>query len=250
MKPVTQDRIRKTIASIGKHRDRVLAPTEAIISQACLTGMRSVMGADTTTDIQRLDLEFDFAGQPKTMESAEHMMSEMWRQVERFSAREKRVYQFQERHGISGLVPGSTTIGDRTIPIMEEDESLALIPSDLEVLRSQKASIVDLFFGCLHSPDGLSLYVDRDKPDYWVHCEDDVLSVAAKYYDWAIAWEVIGYISPSQIKAQGFDQQRPSPHFSDDEKRWEIFLYLGCGLATHAPKESITFCAANVVPSI
>lgn len=249
MKPINQERIRQTIQSIERHRDRVLAPTRGIIHQATLTGLKSAMGADTRTDMQKLGLEFDFASQPKNLEAAESIMSEMMRNVERFSARMKKVHQVQERHNISGLVPSSIQLGDRTLPIMEEDEDLALVPSDLDVLRSQKPKIVDLFLNCLHSFDELELYVDMGSPEYWVKHSVSPRPVTA-FYDWAIVWESIHYVSPSKMRSRGYDSPRLSPELADDEKRWEIHLWLGCGLDLHGPEQSLTYCASNVIPAV
>jgi hypothetical protein len=220
MRQITAARLKTTLDKISKRLHTLTDEDGAVIRKAALLGLRSVCGVATQTDVQKFDLELDYHGASKDRFDLEFRMARFTYQIDRFNRRRDIVYHLQEQHKISGLTEGSLTVGEKTIPIMVQDEELGLIDNDLVVLWACKQTIVDEWI----------IYTIKQYLPIWVRRDDD--------------W---------QVSSIGEVQDLSSPH--DWAKCWdhgdEVHLDIGSGLFpddANTPRD--WFCACRVKPCL
>lgn len=117
------------------------------------------------------------------MQESSQIIEDLISKCDYFNKWREVIYKIQAQRGISGLVEGSCSLGDCSISILEEHESLRLIESDLLLLGKQKNKVIKFF---IENAEVQQHKFFLDKKGF-SHClQEDILDYAA-YYQWATA---------------------------------------------------------------
>lgn len=246
-KPITQERILRTLNRINEIKSQKAKADGDIIRALSSYGMKEVCGGATSLDTDKLKLESTYLGMPKTREGFEMIWDRWLGTIDRYNSKCDRVWQIQKHHGISGLIDGETKLGESIIKHPEEDWQLPLIESDLATLNEYKPKMFQFWADHVLLND-LTPY--KHIEECWQEISIQEIQSLLPFFQWVKIWESIDYFSKSRLEKFGYDQVRSEPKYPDDKKYHEVSLTLGRGLNMESPdeKDILWVCACNSFP--
>jgi|GEM_PF-6575143 len=248
--PITKERILRTLDRINAARDRAIGQQSNIISAFALHGLKLACHRTAGTELpaietQRVDLEANYLDAPRTRLELEQTIEQWKAGLDRFHRKTEKVFEIQARHGISGLIEHDTSLGGATFCCHWASDDLRLIPADLDILREEKASLVESW--CDRTIfSQFQIYKDSDKG--WQDSSISEVMAGLPFFDWVHVWENRHYSSSSRMRRYGYDDLREYSKYPDDRLHCEYHLFLGAGLDTESPVSYACFCACNEMP--
>jgi hypothetical protein len=204
MKPVTKDRILKTLDRISTTchaRDKFAD----VLRQATRNGMKAVLhGHVPSVDNDRLGLEMTIAGVPfpRSEEEVQLLITQKLAHYNHYHKWRDLVFEIQAHHKISGLeIETRNILGiDIEQPNICCSDGLPYILEDMPILQEYRPKIVAQFVQALrtHSITKCKKVITIQKPGkkYFDHVESIVeieeILVAAALFDWASVWSDCG----------------------------------------------------------
>lgn len=204
MKSITKERclsVLDRISEVCGKRDKYAA----VLRQASINGMKSLMGSVSETDNAKLGLEMTIEGMPfpKSEFEINQFIEKKIALYEHYNAWRDRVYAVQLKHKISGLEMECQKIFGIDIeqPNICSSDGLPFIPDDMTTLQRYRPVIVSKFIQALRA-NGItectkSLVVGTPGMIHHDHIDSvvsiDEILVAASLYDWASVWDNFGY---------------------------------------------------------
>jgi hypothetical protein len=223
-KAVTKHRILQALNHVTQFRQAQHERDSLIMHQFMMVGLKTAFVGpdDAQPEIIKLNLELDFWGIPKS-EAAIAIIHDRWEQTnDRRCYYQAKIWAIQVHHGISGLEPSETTLGDAIIEHWRPSPRLQLIEADLARLRRDKPRLTKfmLDYGV---QQGLDFYQNVD--DTWEQTAPAAILAALPFYDWAAVWE------------------------SERSAHNEVYLSLGKGTNTTTPTSRVDYCACGERPT-
>ena len=248
---ITRERLLKTLDLINEARERAIGRQGNIVFAFARHGIKATFYQATGVAVpavenQRVELEANYLDAPRTRAEMEQVIEQWKAGIERFCSKTEKVFEIQERYGISGLVECVAELGGQSLAYPWCHEELRLIPPDLDIIRAEEARIVEFWCDRVKLA-GLDIYLYKDSEIGWQNSNIRELMVYLPLSDWAHIGQERHYSSPSRRARDGFDQMRQQPRYSDDQLHCEYHLSLGVGVDIDRPA-SAWFCACNEVP--
>lgn len=181
MKSITATRLITALNNINRlHIDktsRLSAITQLNMQHGCqsiVERQASAVIAAVEVDINLLQLDMDKSNKVIGQLISKSKFFQKWRNI---------VFKIQSRHGISGLVEGICTLGNRTISVLIEHDTLILTETDIKLLSAEKNKVVNFFLESAYL-DQHQVFLNQNR--FFRCLADDVLDYAG-HYQWAIA---------------------------------------------------------------
>lgn len=230
-KPITKARLLQTLENIYDWHQRLNGRNSEVMHVLCCAGMQTVFDEATGRHDPlrgiKTDLELTVLEVQKSPAALMALQAEWKHNLERKWAKDERVYQIQEAHGISGIEWETFKLPDGH-SIKYPWHLLDLLPwiePDLETLREHKDRVLAFFLGYLDRSQKELWWLERgEKRDTWVKCPDRfLLTTEVQVADWCD----VGSISASCE---------------------EVWFTVGRGLDPVSRGVGVSFCASDGMP--
>jgi hypothetical protein len=266
MKTITKERILKALENSSRYCHN--KPETHIVRTLAHIGMRTAcanaFGQDTEiTEKERLELAYQgFTDPEKIFRRLSHWnasrsldsisaIKEAWlsswdRVLKQKWNRDKKILDIQRKHKISGLDECEINFGEFTVQYHEPSYELDLLPSDYEVMESERMLLAEGFVSAFRYHE-MKLYrrtndTDINKQDDWIPATPDLVLELAETYQWANVWENKSYVNHHELEAKGYTAPLSYPATPQHEFEWEFNLTIGNG-KPDSSRDSTWFCA-------
>ena len=186
MKLITAERLIATLNKINRISSKDTKNQEAILRLYGMHGYQNIVEKKATAVIAAVQVNTDLLN--LNMKESKQIIDNFISKTNYFFNWRQIVFAIQAKHGVSGLVNQVCTLGDRSISILVEHDTLRLIKSDLDLLAQEKTKVISFFLESAKSQqhqvflyrNGFSRCLTSDILDY------------AKYYQWAVISKGMG----------------------------------------------------------
>ncbi|MGK7928887.1 MAG: hypothetical protein AB4290_27230 [Spirulina sp.] len=254
-KTIDRDRLIQAMEKTDAYKKEIAEPVMDVLRVFCAVGLKSTIhksfGNSLDMEIENGRIQAVLAYHGLTA-NAPDLLENLWSIIDPIVDRRRyflqKMTEIQEQYQISGLREETILLGAREVKVLTDEEPLAILDSDLDILREAKPKIIEAVASHCKRERLRCFYRNNGAEDGWMETEIESLIVNSYIYDHVKVDRECYFISPEKMRSQKHDYRRSKPVYQDDELHYEVNVILGRTTdfpVTSIDTPSLWYCLTN-----